>query len=254
MNNENRKIFIGHGGSGVWRELRDFIERRLGLEYEEFNRISPVGRATSDRLKEMLEACDMAFIVMTGEDEQADGARYARQNVIHEAGLFQGRLGFERAIILLEEGCAEFSNIHGLGQIRFPRGNIRAVFEDIREVLERETILGIREVSDQEIIERIGEVLEGESNTPEEQPIQSEYEYQGQCQTPTIVEELILELFAGTPEVTRKTGDIKKAVLGYHKRRGGLVNEKSPYTSTALARLAGKGLVEQVRPGYWRIL
>jgi predicted nucleotide-binding protein len=64
----------------------------------------------------------------------------ARLNVIHEAGLFQGRLGFQKAIILLEEGCEEFSNIHGLGQIRFPDGNISAKFEEIRKVLEREGI------------------------------------------------------------------------------------------------------------------
>ena len=57
---------------------------------------------------------------MTAEDEQPDGTLRARENVIHEAGLFQGRLGFEKAIILLEEGCEEFSNIEGLGQIRFP--------------------------------------------------------------------------------------------------------------------------------------
>ena len=77
----------------------------------------------------------MAFLIMTGEDEQADGTLRARENVIHEAGLFQGKIDFERAIILLEEGCQEFSNIEGLGQIRFPKGNIKAVFEDIREVL-----------------------------------------------------------------------------------------------------------------------
>jgi predicted nucleotide-binding protein len=79
--------------------------------------------------------------VATAEDEAADGTVHARQNVIHEIGLFQGRLGFARAIILLEEGCEEFSNIHGLGQIRFPRGNIAACFEDVRKVLERESIL-----------------------------------------------------------------------------------------------------------------
>ena len=61
-----------------------------------------------------------------------------RQNVIHEAGLFQGRPGFKRAIILLEDGCEEFSNVHGLGQIRFPGENVSAVFEDVRRVLERE--------------------------------------------------------------------------------------------------------------------
>ena len=62
-------------------------------------------------------------------------------NVVHEAGLFQGRLGFEKAIILLEQGCEEFSNIHGLGQIRFQRGFIKSAFEEIRRVLEREAII-----------------------------------------------------------------------------------------------------------------
>lgn len=78
---------------------------------------------------------------MTAEDEQADGKQHARQNVIHEAGLFQERLGFERAIILVEDGCEDFSNIQGLGQIRFPKGNVSAVFEDIRRVLEREGLI-----------------------------------------------------------------------------------------------------------------
>ena len=78
---------------------------------------------------------------MTGEDEQADGSLHARENVIHEAGLFQGRLGFNRAIILLEDGCQKFSNIHGLGHIRFPKGDIKASFEEIRRVLKRESII-----------------------------------------------------------------------------------------------------------------
>jgi hypothetical protein len=62
--------------------------------------------------------------------------------LLHEVGLFQGRIGFGRAIVLLEEGCDEFSNIHGLGQLRFPKGNISAKFEDIRAVLEREGLIG----------------------------------------------------------------------------------------------------------------
>jgi predicted nucleotide-binding protein len=62
-------------------------------------------------------------------------------NVVHEAGLFQGRLGFTRSIVLLEDGCEQFSNIEGLGHIRFPRGNIAGAFEEIRRVLEREGLL-----------------------------------------------------------------------------------------------------------------
>jgi hypothetical protein len=49
-----------------------------------------------------------------------------------------GRLGFTKAIVLLEDGCEEFSNIEGLGQMRFPKGNIKSKFEDIRLVLARE--------------------------------------------------------------------------------------------------------------------
>jgi predicted nucleotide-binding protein len=89
----------------------------------------------------MLNEARFAFLIMTAEDEHSDKTKHARENVIHEAGLFQGRLGFEKAIILLEEECAEFSNIQGIQQIRFPPGNIRAVFEEIRRVLEREKVL-----------------------------------------------------------------------------------------------------------------
>ncbi len=135
------RVFIGHGGSPVWRELKDFLQDRLQLDWEEFNRVSAAGVWTGSRLSSMLESASMAFLVFTAEDEHADSSRHARENVIHEAGLFQGRLGFERAIVLIEEGCAEFSNIHGLGQIRFPKGNISAKFEDVRSVLEREGLI-----------------------------------------------------------------------------------------------------------------
>jgi predicted nucleotide-binding protein len=134
-------VFIGHGRAPIWRELKDFLKDRLGLKADKFNNVSTAGIATSDRLSEMLKSASFAFIVMTAEDEQPDGRMRARENVVHEAGLFQGWLGFKRAIVLLEEGCEEFSNIHGIGQIRFPKGNISAKFEEIRQVLERENQL-----------------------------------------------------------------------------------------------------------------
>jgi len=68
---------------------------------------------------------------MTAEDELKDGKVQARMNVVHEAGLFQGKLGFTKAIVILEEGCDEFSNIQGLGQIHYPAGNIKAAFEEV---------------------------------------------------------------------------------------------------------------------------
>ncbi len=134
-------VFIGHGRSHVWRDLKDFVQDRLKLPWDEFNRVPVAGVTNIARLSEMLDAAAIALLVMTAEDERADGSVQARMNVIHEAGLFQGRLGFMRAIVLLEEGCEQFSNIDGLGQIRFPPGNISSAFEEIRRVLEREGLI-----------------------------------------------------------------------------------------------------------------
>lgn len=134
-------VFIGHGRASAWRDLKDFVKDRLGLPYDEFNRVPVAGITNIQRLTQMLDSAAVAFVVMTAEDEQVDGTLEARTNVIHEVGLFQGKLGFTKAIVLLEEGCAEFSNIHGLGQIRFPAGNIGAKFEEIRLVLEREGLI-----------------------------------------------------------------------------------------------------------------
>lgn len=134
-------IFIGHGRSNAWRELKDFLSERLKLNYDEYNREATAGYSRKERLLQMLAGARFAFLVLTAEDEHADREKHARESVIHEVGLFQGKLGFERAIILLEEGCNEFSNIEGLDQIRFPVGDISAKFEEIRRVLEREGIV-----------------------------------------------------------------------------------------------------------------
>lgn len=134
-------VFIGHGRSTVWRDLKDFIQDRLRLPWDEFNRVPVAGITNITRLSDMLDSAACAFVIMTAEDELADGTTQARMNVIHEVGLFQGRLGFTKAIVLLEDGCQEFSNIQGLGQIRFPKGSIAAKFEEIRQVLEREGVI-----------------------------------------------------------------------------------------------------------------
>ena len=141
------KVFIGHGRSLVWLQLKSFLTDRLQLACDEFNAESVAGRTTTARLEQTLDEAAFAFLVMTAEDTHADSTAHARENVIHEAGLFQGRLGFERAIILLEDGCAQFSNIHGLTHIGFPKGNLEPALEKIRRVLEREGVYPAQEES-----------------------------------------------------------------------------------------------------------
>ena len=135
------RIFIGHGHSRLWKDLKDYISDELRLPWEEFNREPVAGYSTTERLKDMISKAAFAFIIMTAEDEHADATFHARSNVIHEAGLFQGKLGWNRAIVMLEEGCHEFSNIEGLGRIEFPKNNIEAKFHEVRLVLKREGLI-----------------------------------------------------------------------------------------------------------------
>lgn len=135
------KVFIGHGRSPVWRELRDYLERDLKLTCDEFDSQPTEGDTITGRLSTMLDDAAFAFLVMTGEDKTSEGTMQARLNVIHELGLFQGRLGFKKAIILLEEGCGDFSNLHGQIHISFPQGKIEPAYHRIRRVLEREGLV-----------------------------------------------------------------------------------------------------------------
>ena len=131
-------LFIGHGNSTQWRDLKDHLQDQHDHEVEAYEIGSRGGHATRDILEDMLEKSSFAILVMTGEDETADGKLLARQNVIHEIGLFQGRLGFGKAIVLLEDGTEEFSNIHGIHQVRYSKGNIKETFGEVLATLKRE--------------------------------------------------------------------------------------------------------------------
>lgn len=135
------KIFIGHGRSPEWLKLRIFLSQTLGLACDEFNIEPTAGLYTPNRIESMLTSASMAFLVMTAEDRHADGTTHARQNVVHEIGLFQARLGASRAIVMLESGCSRFTNLDGLTTINFPTGDLLARSEEIRGALAREHVL-----------------------------------------------------------------------------------------------------------------
>lgn len=132
------KVFIGHGGSQLWRDLKEHLHDHHHFEVISYETGARAGHGIRDVIEEMLNMASFAILVMTAEDEQPNGKFRARQNVIHEIGLFQGRLGFSRALVLLEQGTEEFSNIHGVAQIRFKPGAIRETFGDVLAALRRE--------------------------------------------------------------------------------------------------------------------
>ena len=131
-------VFIGHGRDESWRTLSDSLEKKHLFRTEAFEFGANAGHVTRSILERLLQDSSFALLVMTAENPDPAGLMHARDNVIHEAGLFQGHLGFDRALVVLEDGCEEFSNIHGVQQLRFARGQIEAVVGDVLAALRRE--------------------------------------------------------------------------------------------------------------------
>lgn len=131
-------VFLGHGRSSDWREIKDHLQDSHHYKIEAYEVGARAGHSIRDVLETMLDRSSFALLVMTGEDENTDGGARARQNVVHEAGLFQGRLGFHRAIAVVENGVEVFSNLDGVQQIRYDPGNVRSTFGEILATLRRE--------------------------------------------------------------------------------------------------------------------
>jgi hypothetical protein len=130
-------IFISHGGNAAWKEVEKYI-RKSGYAVETFEAGARAGKTISEVLSSMMVDSAFAIFVMTGEDKMSNGKLRARQNVIHEIGLFQGGHSINRAALLIERGVEDFSNIRGIAHLPFKRGQIRAKFKDILRTIQRE--------------------------------------------------------------------------------------------------------------------
>lgn len=135
------KIFLGHGRSLLWRAVERWLEKDKHVLVEAWESESHAGEQVVEVLERLLDSCTFAVLIVTGEDATADGTLRARQNVIHEIGLFQGKLGFKRVALLEQKGTESFSNIHGLQTIPFPGETIEAAFPALERMLKREGLI-----------------------------------------------------------------------------------------------------------------
>lgn len=136
-------VFIAHGANPEWLAVQRFIEERFELPVYSFESSSWGGRQVTEALADYLDRCGFAICVLTAEDFTEGGRRLARQNVIHEVGLFQGRHGFNRVLVLAEDGCGFIPQAAEPYTIIFPHNRISRTFFKLDEMIRSQ---GIRTV------------------------------------------------------------------------------------------------------------
>lgn len=129
-------VFVAHGRSPEWLAVKAFIEERFGVPVYSFESESWGSRPVTEALSEYLQRCSFAVCILTAEDTTDDGHLVARQNVIHEIGLFQGHCGFDRVLVLIEDGCDSVPAAAGPYSTTFPRHAISRTFWHIDRTLQ----------------------------------------------------------------------------------------------------------------------
>lgn len=128
-------IFISHGSSKEWYKVQTFLEKDINFSTIELAQQPNLGRTVLQKLDEESDKCHASIIVMTGDDIIEHGEVRARENVLHEIGFFQGKLGLDRIVLLHEEGVNISSNIDGLVYISFPKDTVEATFGALQKEL-----------------------------------------------------------------------------------------------------------------------
>lgn len=125
---EKESIFLSHGNSEEWYKVQSYLEKVLGYQTIELAQQPNLGRTVIQKLDEESSKCNSAIIVMTGDDDIGGEEIRARENVLHEIGFFQGKLGLNSVVLLHEEDVNIPSNIHGLVYVPFPKNTVEATF------------------------------------------------------------------------------------------------------------------------------
>jgi predicted nucleotide-binding protein len=138
---KRNKVFLGHGKNLLWSKVERWLEKDKGVLVEAWESKSRAGEQVVQVLERLLDSCTFAVLVVIGEDATATNTLRARQNVVHEIGLFQGKLGFTKVALLQQEGTESFSNVDGLQAIRFPGDRIEAAFPELERMMKREGLI-----------------------------------------------------------------------------------------------------------------
>lgn len=130
-------IFVAHGQDPRWGQFILALRDRWDVKFEYFEESNRTAQQISDVVVQMTSGSSLAVILMTGDDVMEDGTPRARQNVIHEAGLCHGVLGFDKVALLIQDGVEKFSNAQGIVYIPYDPERVTSCFHELGEFFER---------------------------------------------------------------------------------------------------------------------
>jgi predicted nucleotide-binding protein len=141
---EGRKVFLIHGHDELnTLRLQAMLKDDLDVDVVLIMPKAGLGRTIIEKFEQHANDCSYAVALFTPDDaiEKDDGSYLqARPNVIFETGWFVGRLGKERALILLKKGTRIYSDFDGVSRIEF-REDVREAFRQLQAELRATSII-----------------------------------------------------------------------------------------------------------------
>lgn len=136
-------VFLVHHENSYRDVVRRFVEEDCGLSVFELSSSDIASAELRRILSAHIPKCSFAICLLDKNELMVDGRARANQNVVYQAGFFQGRFGFGRVALLAEEGCDGFSNIAGIVRLDFPSAKVDSTFLDLQRMLQREGLIQV---------------------------------------------------------------------------------------------------------------
>ena len=139
---KNFNIFIGHGHHLLWARIALHLIEEYQIKSIYYESECRTGISIDSTINDFINNDNIKFAILTlmKEDETTDGSKRARQNVIHELGLFRDKLGPKRVAMIVEKGLELPSNVNGIEFIEYS-GDIDSIFYKLNRMLKREQLI-----------------------------------------------------------------------------------------------------------------
>lgn len=134
-------VFISHGKDKLCKRLKEFLEGELKIKTVSYDFKSIKSESIPQSFEKLLSAATFAILILADEDDSKDEKFRILQNIIYETGLMQGKLGFDKVIILRQEGMEETNILTGVKYIKFSGDIIEQTFYELNRVLKSEGMI-----------------------------------------------------------------------------------------------------------------